>query len=388
MEGQPLSPAQPYGAFTSDAMRALRALSATHDRPIVIGYHAVALNNPYQSLLYHRSWDAGVAAVPIRRPERIDELTDLARSGIDAVLHVHWTNQVLAHVESPAEAGRARASFLRLLDGVADAGGRIVWTVHNIVPHGTRFEDDEIRLQTAILERCDIVHVMAERTAEHVAPWFRIPPEKILHVPHPSYAGAYEDFVSREQARHELGLLPDELVFVVAGMIRPYKGLTDLLDAWDALDDGQPRRLVIAGGTTQEPGNAELVERAALHPSIVIHPHYIPGPELQLFMRAADVAVLPYRQTLNSGALMLALTFGLPVIVPADSALADAVDQAFARTYDGAVAGDLARVLGRAGELASPAARAAAAAAAAGQPPGELSVRFARGLRERLIPAS
>jgi len=317
-------------------------------------------------------------------PQRIDELTELVRAGVDGVLHLHWLNQVLKHVESAAGAVRARDEFLRLVDGLIAAGGHVIWTLHNTVPHGARFEDQEVALQTAVIERSEVVHVLAERTVEHVAPWFTIPPAKVLHVPHPSYAGAYEDYVSREQARHELGLLPDELVYVVAGTIRPYKGLTDLLDAWDALDDGRPRRLVIAGGPTQEPGIAELLERAALHPTVLIHPRYIPVHEIQLFLRAGDVAVLPYVRTLNSGALMLALTFGLPVIVPADGPLADAVQPAFARTFDPAVPGDLARVLGAASELVTTDARSAALAAAAAAPPGELSARFASAIRERL----
>ena len=384
MEGQTRSSAQPYGAFTEEAARALRALTGTHDRPVLIGYYQAARNNPYQSLLYQRSWDAGMAAVPMHWPQRIEELTDLVRAGLDGVLHLHWLNQVLKHVESPAAATRARDDFVRLVDGFRAAGGRVIWTLHNTVPHGARFEDQEVALQTSVIERSELVHVLAPRTVEHVAPWFTIPPGKVLHVPHPSYAGAYEDHVTREQARHELGLLPDELVYLVAGTIRPYKGLTDLLDAWDTLEPGRPRRLLIAGGPTQEPGIAELIERAALHPTVLIHPRYIPGHEIQLFLRAADVAVLPYVRTLNSGALMLALTFGLPVIVPADGPLEDAVAPAFARTFDPAVTGDLARVLDEAGALATHAAREAARAAAAAASPGELSLRFATAVRERL----
>ena len=76
--------------------------------------------------------------------------------------------------------------------------------------HGARFEAEEAALSADIVDRCAAVHILARGTPELVAGWFTIPADKILEVPHPSYAGAYEDFITREQARHELGLWPDE----------------------------------------------------------------------------------------------------------------------------------------------------------------------------------
>jgi glycosyltransferase involved in cell wall biosynthesis len=105
---------------------------------------------------------------------------------------------------------------------------------------------------------------------------------------------------------------------------------------------------------------------------------------MQVFLRAADVAVLPHRGSLNSGALMLALTFGLPVVVPRDTALVDEVDDRFAVAYDPAQPGGLADALERARDLATPAASAAALASLAGREPATISRRFATELRARL----
>jgi glycosyltransferase involved in cell wall biosynthesis len=277
-------------------------------------------------------------------------------------------------------------AFLRELDAFRSSGGRIAWTVHNILPHGTRYDDEETRLRAGVVERSDVVHVLTPGTADQVEPWFTIPPERVLQVDHPSYLGAYEDWVSRERARQELGIMPDEFVYAVVGAIRPYKGLHELLDAWDQLDPAaEPaRRLLIAGGPTEEAGVAEAMERAALHPTVLLHGRQIPPSEIQHFLRAADVAVLPYTRSLNSGAQMLALTFGLPVIVPAGGGLAEATNPAFARTFDPADPSDLARALREAPDLATPAARAAARAEAERRAPGPLSMRFATELRARL----
>jgi beta-1,4-mannosyltransferase len=384
MEGQPRSSGQPAGAFTVEAAAALRALQASDREPILLGYHPVARMNPYQALLYRQAWEAGIGPVPIVREERIDELATFARMGIASVLHLHWLNLPLANARSARDATKLADAFIRRLDAFHATGGRIAWTVHNILPHGARFDEEEARLRAAVAERADVLHILAKGTPEHVAPWFTLPADRVLHVPHPSYAGAYEDHVGREQARHELGIMPDELVFVVAGAIRPYKGLAEALDAWETLPLDRPRRLVIAGNPSEEPGVRELLDRAALHPTVLLHARKIPAGEMQLFLRSADVALLPYLRSLNSGALMLALTFGLPVIVPAGGGLAEVVADSFAVTFEPGRPGAVAEALLAADRLATPDARRAAAAHAAAHDPTELSRRFATGLRELL----
>ena len=385
MDGQLRGPAQPPGAFTEAAVTALRAIDATGRDPIVLGFHPTARLNPYHSLLYQRAWPAGIAALPIVREETIAELAELARLGYRTVLHLHWLNLVLGDARSPKEAHRDRLAFLDRLDRYRDAGGQLVWTVHNILPHGTRFEAEEAQLSADVVDRCDVVHTMAAGTPEFVAPWFRIPTAKILQIPHPSYIGAYEDRISREQARHELGIWPDEVVHILLGAIRPYKGLTQLFDAWDVVDaDPVPRRLVIAGGPTDEPGVAEMLERAALHPSILLHATQVEPADVQIYMRAADVAILPHLRGLNSGALMLALTFGLPVVVPAGGGIAEVADERFARSFTVDDHDSLVAALRGADDLLTPEARAAALATAAERAPAIVSERFAEGLRVRL----
>jgi beta-1,4-mannosyltransferase len=382
VEGQLRGLGQSAGDLTLEAVAALRALDAAGHEPLLLAYHPVARMNPYQAMLYQRVWETGIAALPIVREPQIDELTDLARSGWPTVLHLHWLNQVLAHAGSIADARSMQKAFLKRLDRYLAAGGQLVWTVHNIVPHGAQFEAEESALSAAIVERSSVVHIMAAGTRDLVADWFAIPPDKILSVPHPSYAGAYEDVITREQARHELGLWPDEIVHVVVGAIKPYKGLNELFDAWDDVaTDGKPRRLVVAGAPSDEPGIAEVIERAAIHPSVLIHPRKIAPADMQIFLRAADVAVMPYVRSLNSGALMLALTFGLPVVAPARGGLAELLDDRMGRVFDPNVAGGLAAALRASDELVSIDARSAAADVAAARAPGPLSEQFASELR-------
>lgn len=384
-----LPPSPPaLGDLTQDAAAAMRSLAGSTVEPFLLAAFPWFVTNPYQALLYGSCREHGIAPVRVVRDEQLDEVLELQRAGLPTVLHLHWLHPILQRAASAKDARQLVDAFLHRLDAHRQSGGRVVWTVHNILPHEARFEAEETRLSAEVAARSEVIHVLVQRTAEMVAPYFELPQDRLLHVPHMSYVGAYEDHISRADARHDLGLLPDELVYLVLGAIRPYKGLPELLDAWATLPPDRPRRLVIAGAPSDQPGIDELIERAALAPGVLLDARKIPAPEMQTFLRAADVAVLPYRQALNSGALMLALTFGLPVIVPAGSGLADVVDDRFGRTFDPAGATGLADALLDAPGLVSESARAAATATAADLRPSVVAGRFALGLRERLDRAA
>lgn len=378
-------PSSEPGALIIEALQAARALGIRHDAPVLLGYHPVLNTNPFARLLYGQSWDLGIAPIPVPNEEQIVELAALARQGHRVVLHLHWLNRPLGAAETPEEAAAGGARFLALLDEVHEAGVRIAWTVHNLLPHSTRFEAQERVFRGAVANRADVIHVMAAATPELVAPYFELPRERIMHVPHPSYTGAYADHIGRDQARHDLGLLPDELVYLVLGAIRPYKGIPELLDAWDDLPrDGVPRRLLIAGRPTHDPGIDRLLERAALHPDVLLHPDLVQADDMQVFLRAADVAVLPYLRALNSGALMLAMSFDLPAIVPAGGGFAEVVDGRNGLVFDGNRRSSLVDALARAGAIAGPDGRLAARETAARFDPATMSRQFALGLLEKL----
>jgi len=387
MERRPRASRPRRGDFTIEAAATLRGLGA-FDRPWLLATWPSFVTNPFQDLLYRECRAYGLGPIRVRRDEQLDELLELERRGLPVVLHLHWLHLVMKEADGRKDARRRADAFLRTLDVHHAAGARLAWTVHNILPHESRYDDEEARLAGEVAARADAIHVMSTRTAALVAPYYQLPPERIFQAPHPSYVGAYEDSVSRLDARAELGLLPDELVYLVLGALRPYKGIPELLDAWAALPPDRPRRLVLAGAPTDEPGVGEMLERAASEPTVLLDARKIPANEMQLFLRAADLAVLPYRRTLNSGALLLALTFGLPTIVPADSGLDETAEPSFARTFDPEAPDGLRDALISAAGLATPEASAAAAAAAARVSPSIVSAAFAEGLRAKLEAAT
>jgi glycosyltransferase involved in cell wall biosynthesis len=375
-----------------DGLAAVRQLDALGvDRPILLAYHPVARLNPFQALLYGAAWGAGVAPLPMVSLAELDGVAGLASLGVQVVLHLHWTNTVLAGV--PADgAAVATAEFLARLDRFRAAGGRLVWTVHNVLPHDSVRPADEVALQQAILDRADAVHILAADTPAAVAGYFALPPGRTFHVPHPSYVGAYETTLSREEARYQLDIDVDDFVYALVGAIKPYKGLDDLLTAFDALYAEDPRRrLVVAGPPDHEAVATAFVRRCERHPGILVRAARISATEMPVYLRAADVVVLPYRRTLNSGVLLLAYTFALPVVAPGVPGIAELLTPDTSRSFVPGDAADLARAMREVADLAGPTSaartRAAALAIARERAPERISPAFFAALRERLDAA-
>jgi glycosyltransferase involved in cell wall biosynthesis len=125
-----------------------------------------------------------------------------------------------------------------------------------------------------------------------------------------------------------------------------------------------------------------------MHPAVLSSLQKIPVEEMQIYLKAADVGVFPYRRSLNSGALSLALTFGLPIILPAHSGEVTTVEPSYAEVYDASVADGLLTAMSNARRFIAPEAREAAAAAARRHAPPKVAGEFAASLRNWLSRGS
>jgi glycosyltransferase involved in cell wall biosynthesis len=173
------------------------------------------------------------------------------------------------------------------------------------------------------------------------------------------------------------------------GSIKPYKGLDDLLTAFDALYAEDPRRrLLVAGPPDRDAVTTAFMRRCERHPGSLVRAARVSATEMPVYLRAADAVVLPYRRTLNSGVLLLAYTFGLPVVAPDVPGIAELLGPDTARSFSPGDAADLARAMREVADLAGPTsaarARAATLAIARERAPERISALFFAALRERL----
>ena len=400
-EGARAGAARPKRRYLADATEGVaRVRAALPDvRPMVLATWPFDPDNPYQGLLTSRVEEAGIVPIAMDRLADLDDpvalpaLAGLRAEGVEVVLHLHWLARVLRGVGSEAEGRERVASFVAALDAFLAVGGRLVWTVHNVMPHESPFPELDLELRQAVIARAEVIHVLSSGTVAAAAERYDIPVAKVLHVPHPSLIGVYPDDIDEAAARERYGLGADDLVLGVVGNLRPYKGLDDLLGAFEAVaregsgsgrPDGRRVRLLIAGKPVDDPSVAAILQRAQAHPDVVVDARRIPAEELSIPLRASDVIVLPYRASLNSGLLLLALTFGRPVIAAASPHVSETVGDDAAITFEAGDANGLRSALRDVDRLLTPEAREAALATAARFDPDELSRRFATEVRARL----
>ena len=335
--------------------------------------------NPYLSMLYSHLGDVDAEARPTG--PLIEHLAHAASSRAPGVLHLHWTTPVLRGAADVAEA-RGRAERLaELLDRFAAAGGRLVWTVHNVLPHDASYPEIEAEVCRTVAAHADLVHVLCDETMVAVAPYYSLDPARVVTIPHSSYAGIYPQRVPRARARRRLGLAEDERALTTVGRLRPYKGVDRLLDAFERPPLDRPDlRLLVAGRPGDAPGMAELVSRIEATPRVRSSLRRVPDSDLQVWLGGADLAVLPYAGILNSGSLLLAETFGVPVVAPRSGALIARDGLPHVRLFD---PDDFEPVLATAvrdlvdSPAAAATARESALATAAANPPSLMARRFA-----------
>jgi glycosyltransferase involved in cell wall biosynthesis len=312
----------------------IRSTTAVSERtvPEIIGYYPDYRNSPYQEMMWSRLRNDG--AIPIALQDDFDPGPLLESASAGKVFHLNWTAPILGPAQDEASQLARCRRFLEMLDAFRDAGVPTVWTVHNVLPHECPDPAAESQLRQQIADRIDLIHVMCERTIAEAAPHYVLPPSKVRVIPHPSYIDVYPNLIDPAAARYELGIDPDELVYLFFGQIRHYKGVDLLLDAFDGIYRSRPRsRLIVVGEPGRFPGRPEIEQRVRSHPGVISNLYPIAGEDIQLHMNAADVVVLPYREGLNSGVMMLAYSYARPVIVAATGCVPQQVDDTTGITF-------------------------------------------------------
>ena len=181
----------------------------------------------------------------------------------------------------------------------------LVLTAHDVLPRQPR--PGQLAGQRRLYGRVDGMVVHSEHGRRRLLDVAGVDPERVEVIPH----GAFIDL------RHVPGRLPDELraappeapVTLCPGLLRPYKGLDVLLEAWGR--EGLEGELWIVGGARMD--IAPLRRRAGARVRIV--ERFISEEELVGCLRRAQLVVLPYRESEGSGVLASALGLGRPLLL-------------------------------------------------------------------------
>ncbi|MFW9877563.1 MAG: glycosyltransferase family 4 protein [Candidatus Thorarchaeota archaeon] len=193
---------------------------------------------------------------------------------------------------------------------------RIIWTINNLHSHELffpRFEKFTRSFFAKIANKAIAHCYIAKKIIQEE---FKIHPNKIYMIPHGNYLKGYKNEISQEKAREILSLSNDQLVFLHIGNIRPYKGIDDILDTFLTLKNDGSMKLLIIGMPINKKVEKNLIKKAKRNNNIIFRFGRIPNDKVQIYMNASDIIVTSYKQILTSGTVILAMSFGKPVIAP------------------------------------------------------------------------
>lgn len=313
------------------------------ERPPRLAVFPVYRDNPYVNLMLLAPRASGWDVVESARLERFER--DLDHLGVGDVVHVHWTAPIVQRADGVDEASERLGRFRAAVDAARRRGAKVIWTVHNTLPHDVRHEELEITLNRYLSATADVVHVMNSDTSNVVAPHYDLSGRVVSHIPHPSYRGVYDGSGTRAEARARFGLGAEDLAVLFFGQIRPYKGVDVLIEALERAEQPDRFVLLLAGKTTQE-DEATIDRLLPRGLRTVRHHGYVDDADVKQWFDAADVSVLPYRRILNSGSLHLAGTFDVPTVLPDEPHLRrDFGDEPWVRWFEPGNATALAHVL-------------------------------------------
>ena len=228
------------------------------------------------------------------------------------ILHVHWMYLFPTMLKM-----RLEYLFFRML------GLKIVWTIHNILPHVPGIKDRE-RGQW-FFNRADKKIIHFESNIPELEQKLGIESNRDLHViPHAEYA-IFPNDISRESARRKLGISLESRVLLCFGLVRKNRGYKYFIEAIEKLGNNYTGVIV---GKPDNKSEGSMIERKAEQLSnLKVDLRWVADYEVQIFMNASDVVVLPYTHVTTSGVAMLAFSFSKPVIATSLGSLPEIVEK-------------------------------------------------------------
>ena len=200
---------------------------------------------------------------------------------------------------------------------------KVLCQIDNVEPHERHLTDKPFNRY--YLHSVDGFVYMSEQVHSELRAYSDAP---ALFSPHPLFEN-FGERVERTEACVRLGLDPANRYVLFFGLIRDYKGLDLLLDAWAQLRRAgrtEGRRLIVAGEfyTAREPYLNRIADNG-LQDEVLLHDRFIPDDDVKYYFSAADFVVQPYKTATQSGVTQIAYQFCVPMVVTAVGGLPEIV---------------------------------------------------------------
>jgi glycosyltransferase involved in cell wall biosynthesis len=152
---------------------------------------------------------------------------------------------------------------------------------------------------------------------------------KVGIIPHGSFINLSLPEITREKAREDLKIAADQKVILFFGQIKKVKGLDVLLNAMPMVR--KDVSLIIAGRVWRDDFlfYQKLIDQHQLSDRVKLFIRYIDDYERELFFKAADLLIIPYRKIYQSGVLLMGMSYKLPVMASDVEANAELIQSGY-----------------------------------------------------------
>ncbi len=286
--------------------------------------------NPYNWLLYTQMSQPGVTVTEFSFKTILQDHYD--------IFHLHWpVETIVRHPNFFIAWTRARL-MLALIDWIRYRETRIIWTIHDQKPHLLLHPKLANWFESEFIKRVDGYINLCQCSQDLTSLSFPILKHSLnTIIPHGHYRDVYPNHISKTQATDSLNLPENNHVLMFLGYIDRYKNVPKLIQVFRELNP-QNWMLVIAGKPEFSELAEDVIQAAANDENIILDLKFIPDEQIQIYLNAADLVVLPFQQILNSGSAILALSFDCPVLLPKQGALAELQTQVgvdWVKLYEG-----------------------------------------------------
>lgn len=263
--------------------------------------------NPYNFLLYSNMQNLDV--------EVTEEFTLNSLKTAD-IWHVHWPEYFLS-TNSILKSLYLLAVLIFKVCLIKLYGLKIIWTVHNIHPH----ENNHPLLKKAFYflfpKFCDGFIFLSQTSADEPLEWLqKIPKEKIRIIQHGHYRDIYNYSKNKEEARSELGIPENKFVYLFFGQVRAYKNSLELAQEYAKLQEKDSMLYIIGSTGSNKTLKESLLEITDKTSNIIFIDKFLDDEELNNWLSASDLIVLPYKAITNSGSVLMGLSFNKHVLAP------------------------------------------------------------------------
>jgi len=201
-------------------------------------------------------------------------------------------------------------------------GKRVTITVHNVNQNRRDLNDSFLNRVTLRVQYRLVNHmfVHTRKMKDELVEQFGVPEQAVTVIRHPINNAFPETDITSFKAKSLLNIGNERKTLLCLGRIKPYKGIEHLLSAFQQLAARDKNYKLIIAGEVQR-GNEEYLQslQEFIHKhldsdQVFLKTQFIPDEEMEIYLKAADVLVLPYNEIFQSGVLFLGYSFGLPVI--------------------------------------------------------------------------